>query len=239
MNLTPWKKPKTSTNGHGAEAALYEDARDAEYKANRVKRIFDEFAQRIAMASVLGNLTQTVIIATMYVRSSQPLVAAVHEFPTGQLIVGGVAQASLAPDQAAIGYQLAQYIKARRDIPAAPNGDYSLAQRNIDLTYAMSSDAPPYHERETLSAYYTDPKNNPKIQGKDGETRTVLDPVVANPLTDTVWSVSWWEQSTDRDGHKSKPKLMLDNTLTIAPPHIQVSSTNAAGVYILAENLKL
>jgi type IV secretory pathway TrbF-like protein len=220
-------------------AAPSNDARESEYTANRVQRLFDEFAQRIAMVLALCLLASLVMMATMYVRSQQPLVYVDHEAPTGQLIVGGVAQASLMPDQAAVAFQLATYIKARRDIPAAPNGDYSLAQRNIDLTYFMSVDAPPYHERQTLSDYYAKPENNPKMVGKDGETRTVLDPVVANPLTNTVWSVSWFEQSTTRDGVKSKPRLMFDNTLTIAPPHVQVSSTNEAGVYILAENLKL
>jgi type IV secretory pathway TrbF-like protein len=220
-----------------SSAAPVNDARESEYKANYVRHLFDEFAQRIAAVLALGNLAALVTIATMYVRSQQPLVEVYRELPTGQLLVSGVAQSSLTPDEAAIAFQLTEYIKARRDIPAAPNGDYSLAQRNIDLTYSMSLDASPYHERETLSDYYAKPENNPKIVGKDGTTRVVLNPV-ANPITPTTWSLSWFEVTTTHDGVKSKPKLMLDNTFTIAPPHMQMPP-NAAGVYILAESVKL
>jgi type IV secretory pathway TrbF-like protein len=227
------RKPQSDA----VEALPVDDARERGYESATIKAQANNTLARIASVSMLGNLALTVLCATIYVRASQPLVDIVTvDYRTGEVRSQTVAQPTLTAPQNMVRWELAQYVTARRTIPAAPNGDYSQTQKNIDLVYSMSVDAAPYHERQDVAAMYAKPETNPKYAGKAGVTRTVIGEVAATPLTETVWSLSWWEQTTNADGTKQKPVLMLNKSVTISPPHVQ-PGPNAAGVFILHSDL--
>ncbi|MGH7709509.1 MAG: VirB8/TrbF family protein [Vulcanimicrobiaceae bacterium] len=203
-------------------------------RAWAVARSFRRLASGLALA-VLIALVSNVVLASKY----QHDVLVFRETNHG-LSYAGEAQQSLAPDELAIEQQLGAFVRALRDVPGL---DYALVDRDVSLALLMTADVTPYHAHQDVMTYFRDPANNPKLLGKM-ETRAVLDPVIASPITGTrTWTVSWVEETVSRQGQGKKSRKLYQGTVTIAPPSIptdrQTASLDAAGVVVVQYDLHL
>jgi len=236
--------PATSVNGaaekgHREESLpkssdLYEAAQLHELgETQRAYKSADSW-RRLAsglMIAVVGLILLCVVLASRY----QHDVLVYRETAHG-LSYQNEALQTRTPSQLAVEAQLVAFVKAIRNVPGV---DYALVDQNVLLALQMTADAAPAHAHQDMIAYFSDAANNPKLLGKDGEIRTVLDPVIASPISAQTWTISWAEETT-KPGHKAA-RVFHQGTLTIAPPMIptdpQIASVNPAGVEVVQFDL--
>jgi len=213
------------------EAAQLDDLSEtekAEKRADSWRRVASG-----AMLAILGLIVVCVILSSKY----QHDVLVYRETSHG-LSYQDEAQQIRTPSQLAIEAQLGSFVKAIRNVPGV---DYALVDQNVALALEMTVDVQPAHAHTDMIAYFTDKANNPKLLGAAGEVRTVLDPVIASPISANTWTLSWAEQ-VSKPGEKPS-RSFHQGTLTIAPPTIatdpQLAAINPAGVEVVQADLHL
>ena len=211
-------------------AAQFDGLSDSE-RAWGVARSFRRLSSGLAISLIIA-LIAIIVLASKY----QHDVLVFRETPRG-LSYAGEPQQVLAPDQLAIEQQLGAWIKAVRNVPGL---DYALVDQDVALALLMTADVSPAHAHTDILSYFRDPANNPKLLGKT-ETRTVLDPVIASPISGTQsWTLTWIEETT-KSGVKSRK--FREGTVMIAPPSIptdrQTAALDAAGVVVIQDDLHI
>lgn len=222
--------------GFASGSDPYEAAQLEDLSAiDRARRDADSW-RRVASAALL--VSCGLVLACIVLASKSQHDVLVYRETSRGLSYQNEALQMRTPSQLAIEAQLASFIKAVRNVPGV---DYALDDQNVGLALQMTVDASPAHANQDIRAYFLNDGNNPKKLGMAGEVRTVLEPVIASPISAQTWTVSWAEETT-LAGRKPT-RAFHQGTLTIAPPSIptdpQVAVINPAGVAIEQFDLHL
>ncbi|GAC1313797.1 MAG: hypothetical protein NVSMB21_25060 [Vulcanimicrobiaceae bacterium] len=219
--------PKTEDASDHQAAAL-----DATEKAQNAADAW----RRIASGAILVALGTIVALIVLSSRFQHDVF--VYRDGAKGLTYQGQAIPAVTPSQAAIEAQIGAFVKAYRNVPGI---DYALVDQNVLLALQMTADVAPAHAHQDAVAYFTAKANNPKLLGAAGMVRTVLDPVIASPISAQTYTVSWAEETTTT-GHAPR-RVFHQGTLTIAPPIVptdaQTAATNPAGVVVIQTDLHL
>jgi len=211
-----------------AQLADLEDLEKSERDADSWRRVAS--VEAIAVVGMVG-------LCLLLGSHSQHDVLVYREGVTG-LSYQNEAIQTRTPSQLAVEAQLVSFVKAVRSVPGIA---YALVDQNVELALQMTADSAPAHAHQDMIAYFTDPTDNPKTLGKNGEVRTVLDPVIASPVNPHSWVVIWGEE--DRLQGQRPHRSMHQGTITIADPVIptdpQVASIDPAGVEVIQYDLHL
>lgn len=185
------------------------------------------------MIAIAGLIVICVILATRYQHD-----VLVYRETTHGLTYQNEAMQTRTPSQLAIEAQLGAFVKAVRNIPGL---DYALVDQNVLLALQMTADVAPQHAHQDMLAYFSNQANNPKLLGKNGEIRTVTDPVIVSPVSAQTWTVSWAEELVQPG--KRLTKTFHQGTVMIADPLIptdpQIAAINPAGVAVIQYDLHL
>jgi type IV secretory pathway TrbF-like protein len=215
---------------------LYEAAQLGDLgETQRAYRSADSW-RRIAsaeMIAIVGLILVCIVLATRY----QHDVLVYRETSHG-LSYQDEALQTRTPSQLAIEAQLGAFIKAVRNVPGI---DYALVDQNVGLALQMTVDAQPAHAHSDMVSYFSDRANNPKLLGKDGEIRTVIDPIIASPISASTWTITWAEETSRQTQRPAR--VLRQGTVTIAQPVIpsdpQMAAIDPAGVEIVQFDLHL
>lgn len=192
--------------------------------------------RRIASAAILAVLSLIVVCALLASHYQRDVL--VYRESTHGLSYEDEAIQTRTPSQLAVEAQLTAFVKAIRNVPGI---DYALVDQNVLLALQMTADVAPEHAHQDMVAYFLDVAHNPKLLGKDGMIRTVLDPVIASPVSSQTWTISWAEEMRE-PGQKPK-RSFHQGTVTIAesmiPTDPQVAAINPAGVEVVQYDLHL
>jgi type IV secretory pathway TrbF-like protein len=192
--------------------------------------------RRIASAAILAVLSLVFVCASLASRYQRDVL--VYRESMHGLSYEDEAIQTRTPSQLAVEAQLTAFVKAIRDVPGI---DYALVDQNVLLALQMTADVAPEHAHQDMVAYFLDVAHNPKLLGKDGIIRTVLDPVIASPVSSQTWTISWAEEARE-SGQKPK-RSFHQGTVTIAEPTIptdpQVAAIDPAGVEVVQYDLHL
>jgi type IV secretory pathway TrbF-like protein len=192
--------------------------------------------RRIASVSLFAVLSLIVVCAVLASRYQRDVL--VYREGTHGLSYDDEAIQTRTPSQLAVEAQLTAFVKAVRNVPGI---DYALVDQNVLLALQMTADVPPEHAHQDMVAYFIDEEHNPKLLGKDGMVRTVLDPVIASPVSPQTWTISWAEEV--RESEQKPKRTFHQGTVTIAEPMIptdpQVAAIDPAGVEVVQYDLHL
>jgi type IV secretory pathway TrbF-like protein len=192
--------------------------------------------RRIASVALFAVLSLIFICALLASRYQHDVL--VYREGTHGLSYENEAIQTRTPSQLAVEAQLAAFVKAIRNVPGI---DYALVDQNVLLALQMTADVAPEHAHQDMVAYFLDAAHNPKSLGKDGMIRTVLDPVIASPISHQTWTISWAEEERE-SGQKFK-RSFHQGTVMIAEPMIptdpQVAAIDPAGVEVVQYDLHL
>jgi type IV secretory pathway TrbF-like protein len=155
--------PKSTDSYAAAQIADLGELQRAYRNADSWRRIAS-----VALFSVLSLIFVCALLASRYQRD-----VLVYREGTHGLSYENEAIQSRTPSQLAVEAQLAAFVKAIRNVPGI---DYALVDQNVLLALQMTADIPPEHAHQDMVAYFLDAAHNPKLLGKDGMIRTVLDP---------------------------------------------------------------
>ena len=187
----------------------------------------------VALFCVLSLIVVCVVLASRYQRD-----VLVYRESSHGLSYENEAIQTRTPSQIAVEAQLTAFVKAIRNVPGI---DYALVDQNVLLALQMTADVAPEHAHQDMVAYFLDAAHNPKLLGRDGMVRTVLNPVIASPVSRQTWTISWAEEVRE-SGQKPK-RTFHQGTVTIAEPMIptdpQVAAIDPAGVEVVQYDLHL
>lgn len=220
--------PKSADPYVATQLADFGDLQRAYRNADSWRRIAS-----VALFAVLSLIFVCALLASRYQRD-----VLVYREGTYGLSYENEALQTRTPSQLAIEAQLAAFVKAIRNVPGI---DYALVDQNVLLALQMTADLTPEHAHQDMVAYFLDASHNPKLLGKNGMVRTVLDPVIASPISHQTWTMSWAEEVRD-PGQKTK-RIFHQGTVMIAEPMIptdpQVAAIDPAGVEVVQYDLHL
>jgi type IV secretory pathway TrbF-like protein len=192
--------------------------------------------RRIACAAIISVLSLIFVCALLASRYQRDVL--VYRESTHGLSYQDEAIQTRTPSQVAIEAQLTAFVKAIRNVPGI---DYALVDQNVLLALQMTVDVAPEHAHQDMVSYFLDATHNPKLLGKDGMIRTVLDPVIASPVSSRTWTISWAEEVRE-SGQKPK-RSFHQGTVTISDPMIptdpQIAAIDPAGVEVVQYDLHL